>query len=229
MADRPVFAISDQCPYFSEINTEFQFFNGFSESQKMKSIESLHSSFLQSHPNSKLLEISTKSTNLVGVALSAFNLKVRLSSGEECPLESVFQGSKVFEGGGPYIDLLTRYPWEAKKDLRLKTSGDIVAFRLDHYIFATEPKTFFYDWLYVNAVKNHSRLSDEIINYNAFTDIEFNPKKSLNCQARSAAIFVSLARKGLLDKALESPTSFLSVVYREPSQYNFEPEQLTFF
>ncbi len=229
MANRPIFTVLDQRPYFTEVDTEFQFFSGFSETQKQKSIESLHGSFLRNHPGRNPLEISTKSTNPVGVALSAFNLKIRLVSGDECPLESVFQGSKVFEKGGPYTDLLTRFPWEAKKDSRLRTSGDIVSFQLGEQIFATEPKTFFYDWLYVTAVNCDPVLSDEIIKYDAFTDIEFNPKKSINCQARSAAIFVSLARQRLLDEALVSPAAFLNVVYGQPVQDCFEPEQLTLF
>ncbi len=229
MANRPVFTISDQRPYFEEIGIEFQFFSGFSESQKQKSIASLHNAFIQSYPSSKPLEISTKSTNPIGVALSAFNLSTRLASGDEYPLESVFQGSKVYEYGGPYTDLFSRFPWEAKKDPRLKASGEIISFRLEGFDFPAEPKTYFYDWLYVNAVKNDLRLSEEILNYNAFTDIEFNPKKSLNCQARSAAIFVSLAEKGLLEEAVTSPPSFLNIVYGQGCPQMPEPEQLSLF
>ena len=43
-------------------------------------------------------------------------------------------------------------------------------------------------------------MGEEIQNYNAFTDIEFNPEKSINCQARAAAIYVGIAKAGLLDK-----------------------------
>ena len=41
---------------------------------------------------------------------------------------------------------------------------------------------------------------EEITKYNAFTDVEFNPNKSINCQARAAAIFVGIAKAGLLDR-----------------------------
>ena len=49
----------------------------------------------------------------------------------------------------------------------------------------------YYDYLYIKtAFKN---LSDEeleqLASYDAFTDIEFNPARSLNCQARAAAIY----------------------------------------
>jgi len=49
--------------------------------------------------------------------------------------------------------------------------------------------------------------------YDTFTDIEFNPKRSFNCQARSCALFVALARKGLLGEA-ETKAGFLDILQR---------------
>ena len=40
-------------------------------------------------------------------------------------LECVFQGSKVFENGGPYRDLVLNSPYKAKKAKRLKESGKL--------------------------------------------------------------------------------------------------------
>ncbi len=48
----------------------------------------------------------------------------------------------------------------------------------------------FYDYIYIAAVKE-SLTADEIkdiLEYNYFTDIEFNPAKSINTQARTAAM-----------------------------------------
>ncbi|MFG0918360.1 MULTISPECIES: DarT1-associated NADAR antitoxin family protein [Pseudomonas] len=53
---------------------------------------------------------------------------------------------------------------------------------------------------------------EEILSYSAFTDIEFNPEKSINCQAYSVALFVSLHKQNLLDDAIASKESFLSTV-----------------
>lgn len=225
VAKRPVFTISDHRPFYHEIDTEFRFFSGFAETQKQKSIESLHEAFLAMHPTEKLLEISTKSPDPTGVALSAFNLKIKLASGASFPLESVFQGSKVFSGGGPYIDLLSRFPWEAKKDPRLKESGELTAFCLEGIIYPTEPKTFFYDWLYINAVMDNGELAERLCGFSAFTDIEFNPERSINCQARSAAIFVSLCKTGKIGAALAGPERFREIVYGEPG--NTTGKQLT--
>ena len=81
-------------------------------------------------------------------------------------------------------------PREAKRDERLRGSGDLRAFRYQDETFPLLPKTVFYDFLYLAAVKD-SCTQDEIkaiSDYNYFTDIEFHPAKSLNTQARAAAI-----------------------------------------
>ena len=62
-----------------------------------------------------------------------------------------------------------------------------------------------------------AELSEAVCRYDAFTDVEFNPEKSINCQARSAAIFVSLRKTGALEDALRDPETFKTVVYgRKP-------------
>ncbi len=225
MANRPVFSILNRAPYYIEYQTEFQFFSGFAEVQKRRSIESLHASYKEHHPDDNVLEISTKSPDIIGVRLSAFNLMVKLPEGRMCSLESAFQSSKVFENGGPYIDLLLCAPWEVKKDPRIRNSGAVTAFSFNGHIFKTEPKTFFYDWLYITTVWQDFSLRQAILRYSAFTDIEFNPKKSINCQARSAAIFVSLEKSGNLLQALSSPESFLNIVYES----NMQNEQQSLF
>ncbi len=213
MANRPVFSVSDERPYYEKRDTEFRFYSGFSEAQKRRSIESLHAAYLCRYPAEKLLEISSRSAEPLGAALSAFRLRVDMGDGETRPLECVFQGAKLFENGGPYVDLLQKTPREAKRDPRLRESGRLLAFRLAGEEFPLVPETFFYDWLYVGAVHTTPGLSEGLFAYTAFTDIEFNPKKSLNCQARSAAIFVSLLRCGRLEEALRSPEAFRRTVY----------------
>ena len=226
MAQRPVFMISNSTPYFREEMISFQYFNGFSESQRKKSIASLHQAFLAQHKNEKVLEISSKSENELGVKLSAFNLMITTSTGRKYSVESAFQASKVFEKGGPYKDLLEKTSREAKRDMRLKESGRLVSFHFSKKVFPLYPTTFFYNWLYINTLHLYSDLCEELLQYTAFTDIVFNPEKSLNCQARSAALYVSLHKQGILSKALESPESFLQVVYEANADAHLAPEQL---
>jgi hypothetical protein len=148
----------------------------------------------------------------LGVQLSAFSLKYEAESGKEYFLESIFQASKVFERGGPYTDIKNLEPIQAKRDERLMNSGRLIAFVSAKVTWPLEPKTLFYDWLYVNTIKDSKELTSQIQEYGAFTDIEFNPKKSVNCQAYSAALYVSLVQRGLIGKALGSKISFAETV-----------------
>lgn len=209
MAIRPFFMISDS-EIFKEDNCEFTFYTGFALSQKQKSIKSLHEQILKKYSNAKILEVSRKSENPLGIALSAFNLTLPINN-NEYPVENIFQSSKVFSNGGPYQDLLFVHPREAKRDERLKTSGKLISFELNSNIWEIEPKTLFYDWLYIHALYRNKKLINEIIQYDTFTDIEFNPKKSFNCQARSVAIFVSLYKKGLIEAYLRDKNLFKDI------------------
>src|SRR5947209_8722673 len=92
-----------------------------------------------------LLEVSTKSDDALGQHLSAFHLRVHHSTVGDITLECAFQGSKVFEGGGPYTDLYRMDPKSAKRDHRLQSSGRLIGFRFGDFNFPLEPKTAFYD------------------------------------------------------------------------------------
>lgn len=183
MAVRPAFYVKDSKVVSRDVS--FEWFAGFSLAQKQRSISAMHNALIAADNSAVPLEISTKGTDPLGVKLSAFNLKL-----DGYALENVFQSSKVFENGGPYRDLLDVHPKEAKRDERIRNSGRIIGFNYAGNDFPTEPKTAFYDYIYICAVRQ-SLTFDEIQNiwkYSHFTDIEFNPSKSLNTQARTAAI-----------------------------------------
>lgn len=201
MAQRPVFIPSGKPPFTAIFQGEFIWNGGFAVSQKQKNIAALHQAFQRKYPGRQVLEISSKSTEPVGVALSAFNLKKFIPSlGIEVPLECAYQGGKIFAAGGPYTDLYTVRPKDAKRDERLRTSGALKSYFFEGQALPTRPMTAFYDWLYLNALLDHPNLAEPLLRYDGFTDIEFNPEKSLSTQARSAAMYVALARAGLLDK-----------------------------
>ena len=216
MASRPVFSVKNSPPFYQEELISFQFNAGFSISQKRKNIHAIHEAFCMKHRNARTLEISSKSDVVIGTKLSAFNLIITIGN-VKTTVESAFQGGKVFQYGGPYSELLLAPSYTAKKDPRLLTSGDLQAFIVNGVVFPLEPKTFFYDWLYINALSQDDKLAEQVCEYNAFTDIEFNPNKSINCQARSAAIFVSLSKTNWLKEALFSPKQFKQIVYGEES------------
>ena len=213
MAVRPVFVVSLDNRYCIRKDVEFQYFSGFSIKQKRRCINSLHQEYLKVNEGKRVLEISTKSEEQLGVRLSAFNLMIKTKRGNEFSVESAFQASKVFEKGGPYKDLLYVSSRDAKRDERLKESGRIVAFHIDGKNFEIEPRTYFYNWLYINTLNLYDGFTEQLLKYDAFTDISFNPQKSINCQAEAAAIYVSLVKQGLLEEALKDKIKFKEIVY----------------
>lgn len=214
MAERPVFM-----PQFEgdllvrTCMVSFVWSPGLAVVQKQKSIRSLHEGVGKQLNINAVLEISSKSEDHLGVELSAFSLKYSpAGKQDDYFLESIFQASKVFEKGGPYIDIRRMPPLQAKRDTRLTESGRLVGFRSAGVDWPLIPKTAFYDWLYLNIIHMTQEYGERLKKYEGFTDIEFNPKKSVNCQAHSAALYVALNSRGLLNEALASPDEFINVL-----------------
>ncbi|MBB3006002.1 hypothetical protein FHX61_000618 [Cupriavidus alkaliphilus] len=191
---------------------DFEWHPGMSLKQTQKSIASLHARARDAGVG-PVLEISTKSPDPLGVSLSAFNLKIRTKKyGQVFSVEMAYQSSKIFEHGGPYKDLLSMSSQEAKRDPRLKESGRLTGFSFFNLDFPLVPRTYFYDWLYINALRQSDEAAREVCNFEAFSDIVFNPAKSVNCQGFSAALFVALQRNDLISEDLADPQYFLDVV-----------------
>jgi len=221
MAERPIFVPAPNEPELvKEIYLRLKWHPGFAPVQKEKNVAALHEAAAAAG-YLPVLEVSSKSVDKLGRHLSAFHLKVQSPIGE-IPLESAFQGSKVFERGRPFTDLYAVDAREAKRDARLRNSGQIVAFEFDGVRFPIEPRTAFYDWLYINAIYPHREWLMRLHRYAAFSDIEFNPERSVNCQARSCALFVALMTKGLLDSAIVSPQAFIDTL----AAHAYRPRQL---
>ena len=190
-----------------EQDIEFDWHMGMSAEVRKRSIRSLHQEAKKQGFN-KILEASSKSEQQIGIQLSAFFLK----NIKNYPVENLFQSSKVFENGGPYRDLLSITPREAKKDNRLKESGKMTKFSFNNKDFPLEPKSLFYDWLYLNVLfsDRNSDLREELFNnhFDAFSDIEFNPNKSFSCQARTLALCVSLYENESVKDFIQDPIGF---------------------
>ncbi len=220
MAERPIFVpASASAELVNEIFFQLKWHSGFAPTQKEKNVDALHTAAAAAG-FSPLLEVSSKSKRTSGQHLSAFHLKVQSVRRGEISLECAFQGSKVFERGGPFTDLYDKGAREAKRDPRLRESGPLIGFEFDGFSFPLEPRTAFYDWLYVNSIYPHRQWCTRLYGYAGFTDIEFNPLRSINCQARSCALFLTLMKRGLLDDAVKSPEDFIRVI----SEYHYRPQ-----
>jgi len=209
MATRPIYFADDAAgePVYA-YDMEFDWVAGMAISQKQKCIQSLHSAIGQQWKDSAILEVSSKSENPLGVKLSAFNLGFE-RNGKFITVECAFQGSKVFEHGGPFLELYEDRSIRAKQFFQDKDLGRLIKFSFfGKEDWELDPPTMFYDWIYINSLHRHSELIDEVIKYDVFTDIEFNPKRSINCQARSVALYVGLHQAGILGDVIEDKSRY---------------------
>lgn len=212
---------------FTEELVEFQWVPGLAISQGRKSVMNLHEAAISKHGIQRILEISTRSQNELGISLSAFNLQVSIAE-RNYPVEAVYQSSKVFQNGGPYLDLMSANAFDSKKDLRLKNSGELIGFRFENQDWPLTTSPNFYDYLYIRALmENVDR--KKLLQFEAFSDIAFNQNslnskvgKSFNCQARSAAIYVSLLGK-------MSEATILNWLMSSSQEMRVQPDQLNLF
>lgn len=228
MARRPIFVpLLDGKRYVLERYVDFTWHAGFAKTQKQKSIRDLHEMARREYQVLNPLEVSSKSEDSLGVALSSFNLSFTTKKGRTFTVEAAFQGSKVFQLGGPFLDILRMQPIDAKRDPRIKNSGALKKFQFFGSDWDLEPKTAFYDWLYINALLKNPQLAEDVTDRDGFTDIEFNPEKSINCQARSVALYCALYHNDKLKFALESRENFLSLYAGKVSDPH-QPEEVRY-
>lgn len=183
MAIRPIFiSTSDiENPFIKE-DINFKWISGMSYIQKCKRRDSLKEEIEKIYDINKWLEVSTKSDKDIGIKLSALNLEL-ITSSKKISVENVYQNSKVFE------------------------NGKITGFKYGSTYFENDPYGMYYDYIYMLALYQHLDLIEQMKDYNIFTDIEFNPQKSLNTQGRAVAIFKTLLSNDYL-KILENQNDF---------------------
>ena len=213
MAKRPCYRPLDKFVGYKTVESpEFKWNPGFAFSQKQKNVVALHDAIHRIDPSAKILEISSKSLQPLGVSLSAFHLKFPYG-GAECSVESVFQASKVFDGGvGPFSELYSHDSREVRHHVQDASAGHrLLAFEFDGIRWDLEPKTAFFYQLYIKAILANPELAAALLEFDAFTDIEFNPNRQINCQAAAAAFYVSLCRQGKLEEAMSNREAFLKL------------------
>ena len=186
--------IYDKNKIYKEEIVDYEFFKGFSPIQRKKNVISLHNSLREKYPNKNILEISTKSNCELGIKLSAFNLKLNGNY-----IESIFQSSKVFENNECFDFLIDFSPLDAKRFIKEQCKDrKIKYFKYLGTKYPINPQTAFYDYIYCKALLENKEFHKDLINYEIITDIEFNHKTSINCQARACLIFIYLLKNDKL-------------------------------
>ena len=137
MAERLCFLVNSN-NNIEEIYVNFDYVKGMAFSQRVKCANSLAKVINDRWPTLRHLEVSTKSNNIIGKQLSAFNLTMG-----DYSVESIFQSSKVFEGNNQFQFLIDQKPQEAKKFVRDAHTGNLIKFRYKGIDYPIQPKALF--------------------------------------------------------------------------------------
>ncbi len=116
VAVRPVFEVNFVKPFYNEVDVEFVWNKGLNINQKRKNVVAVLEAYNCSFPEKKVLEISSKSLQPEGLLLSAFKLqKYIVTLDKYLAVENIYQGGKIFEKGGPFLDIYGCTARQAKK------------------------------------------------------------------------------------------------------------------
>ena len=150
---RTIFAPSAIAPYYTEIIVDIDSEFSFEKSSLGNNIRLVHEEFRKMYPDlPKPLEISTATYQKPqGMWLSAYRIK-KNADGNSYPFESVYQGSKVFENGGPYRAIFRDLPANAKRNPSLRNSGKLTGYEFKEGEItikaSKEQREAFYNYLY---------------------------------------------------------------------------------
>ena len=125
----------------------------------------------------------------------------------------------VRENDAYYLEPISDNPRELKSLLKAFMKANKRA-KLSHFVYKGEifeinagvanSESYFYDFLYFRALRENFSKSEirQILQYSIFTDIEFNHKVSINCQARSCALYHYALLNDKVDFYVESREKF---------------------
>lgn len=196
---------------FTETLHQFEWLKGLNPAVRQENSGRLKDAVCHDLGIARVLEVSTKSDLLLGVKLSAFSLKLPERFGSP-NLESAYQGSKVFvDSNGEEVRppewVCASEPHIAKRYIRDRfATSQVAGFDFNGRFWAASPSCLFYDYLFFEAVQTKSAEFQEILDFQAFVDIEsaknhlgFQQGKPFNTQARSAAIYSTIVKNRLID------------------------------
>lgn len=204
MQQKPVFVAEERFPYFYTVLMPIETPQVTPEMKNLRKnkVQSLHERFSHIYPDKKVLEVSGTSEDELGRKIRSEILEKKIPSLDiKAPVANVYRGSCLFEKGGPYPELYGLSPQKAKNDRRLKEKGSLVHYSYEDTKYPKRPRAAFYYWIYINALLENRELAEQVVKYDAFSDISCSPGGKPFGAARGAAIFTALSRMGLLEQA----------------------------
>ena len=156
--------------------------------QKRQSCDNMHATLKARAKWSSPLDISSASTEYLGVQLSAFNLKWR-----GVTVECWYQGSKVYKNAGVMHKLYHADSKAAKHSMKELSDDTVVGFNLEGVKYPMKPATVFYDYIYLQGLLETYGNDLDLSMYNVFTDVQATLDIDA-CQARTVCEYTLLQK-----------------------------------
>ena len=225
MSTRPCFIVYPGEPLPQQIDIDFLWIRGQAHSRRVLCADELAHAIRSKFPEGRHLEVSTYSRTDLGLRLSAMNVRFRSGCYADRTVESVYQSSKVFANGGPYLDIIDDgYVGNPKRDPRLQNSGDLEGFHINSTTIALSDAERLYDAIYITALRQNPKLFTTCMSYNIFTDIAYNPKTMHSTQAAAIATALAMDVSGCVP--LNTSILDLNTILQSFKNVEGEKEQL---
>ena len=151
-------------------------------------------------PALRILEISSRSNEPFGRALSAMRLRAAGDDGDRARVvETVYQAAKCYGSGGPDESPAANGFDAKRRDRERQKEGALRGFQHDGTYWPAASGSAFYDRLWIQAAVA-AGATRELARYDAYTDQFHRPGVSVACQARAAAMLVGLERSRRIDR-----------------------------
>ena len=152
----------------------------------------------------RTLEISSRSDEPLGRALSAMNLRAAGSDGDRrLPVESVYQAAKCYGHGGPDEQPVPNGFDAKRRDKERRNAGSLRGFQHEGTFWPAASGSAFYDREWIEAA-TAAGATRKLARYDAYTDQFHRPGAAVACQARSAAMLVGLDHSRQLGQVYEA-------------------------
>lgn len=199
MVIRSVYSTRKDAPYYYEHCIEVS--GNKKEDSTETRVGQLHAAFKHLVEDKKVMEFSSKSDNKSVKKLLPGKL-VKLVDGQKVTVNNIFKTAERVtadgsSAGGIAVNVVNKTVVEEGSRKAPKAIG----YKYDGHIFSSRPRQMFYNYLYINALLEHPDMMAELAEYDAFSDSLVASNSGNPVPAQAVAIYVSLARLGLLEKA----------------------------
>lgn len=205
MEVRSVYSTRKEAPYYYEHCIEVP--RNKKEDVMGTNAELLHAAFQHLVHDKKVIEFSSKSDHKSVKKLLPGKL-TKVVDGKKMTINKIFKtAERVSSDDSSANNIIVNVVNKTVVEVAARKEPKTIGYKYDGHIFSSRPRQMFYNYLYINALLEHQDRMAYLAEYDAFSDVQVASSSGNPVPAQAVAIYVSLARLGLLEK-VRDPEEF---------------------